>query len=102
MKKLTSGINTFTSDKILGIIGRDEMWEYTLSKISDLNFNINNYSDIALISITDPDKNELYEDVVNLFDNKLKVKFHDVEEDYWIYNVISEDIANTIKIFNSL
>jgi len=88
-------LNTISTSTIEAIISRNELID-----------NINNFktSDLALISISEP-LHQHYEDeqlpnsICNLFDNYLKVKFWDIEEDFLHYKIISNEIAKEIQDF---
>ena len=83
------------TELVRAIIGREE-----LMNLADNNFDgINKDENTVLISIYDPDRNELPEHTLSKFSSYLSIGFWDMEEEIGRYKPISEENAKKIKEF---
>lgn len=88
-------IFSIQTDLVKAIIGRDEVVQYSKDDFKELNIDENT----VLISITDPDRDLISEDILSKFKSHLSIQFWDIEKDLEInkYKSIEIDEARTIK-----
>lgn len=80
---------------IRAIISRAEVEKYFKNNFNDLNFD----DKTVLISITDPDREFLPENILNMFNDTLSIQFWDIEEAICQYKPINKEKAIIIKEF---
>lgn len=82
-------INSISNEKIIGVISRKEF----------LNVYKELPSNLAIISILDPKIEAFDLDILGKFDKFSTFHFHDVEEDFCDFKVISDEIATRLRNF---
>lgn len=80
---------------VRAVLGRGEIIEYSKNNFEDINIDDNT----VLISITDPDKNILPNDITDKFKDSLSIQFWDIEEKIHDIEPISIEEAKIIKDF---
>ncbi len=87
--------NRFVStDKIVGIIGKDE-----INIVLKNMFGPHQRNQMNLISIIDPDSDFLDPELTEGFNDILQIKFWDIEEDIEQYKAITSEQGQEIKEF---
>jgi predicted protein tyrosine phosphatase len=88
---------SISDDLIKGIVGREEIIKYSENDFKELKKD----KDTVIISITDPDKSSLSDDMLNKFKDSLSIQFWDIEKGNEVGNYIpiSEEKGYIIKEF---